>query len=76
VTLTRELATLMQARLPLDRALSILAYGQSADPESPHYFDQGRLFARGELKPSWTTLEEVRRHHEKAYHPGEETEWE
>ena len=32
------------------RAFSILAYGNSNDPDSPHYDDQAELFALGSLK--------------------------
>lgn len=32
------------------RAYSVLAYGQSPDPESPWHADQAAMFARGELK--------------------------
>ena len=53
------------------RAYTIVPYGQSEDPDSPHYFDQAPLFAQGEFKPSWFTLEQVRENLEEAYHPGE-----
>ncbi|HYD51403.1 MAG TPA: penicillin acylase family protein [Gemmatimonadaceae bacterium] len=32
------------------RAYSVLAYGESARPDSPHHDDQAALFARGEMK--------------------------
>lgn len=35
------------------RAESILQFGASADPASPHYFDQGRLYAQQRYKPAW-----------------------
>ena len=41
------------------RALSILNYGQSGDPASPHFFDQAALYARREMKPAPFTREEV-----------------
>jgi penicillin amidase len=41
-------------------AQSILVFGSDADPDSPHYFDQARLFARQRYKPAWFTREQVR----------------
>ena len=54
------------------QAASIMTFGESADPKSKHFFDQAPLFVKGELKASWTTLQEVKEHSEAAYHPGEE----
>ena len=40
-----------------------IPWGQSADPESPHYMDQGeRLYSKREFKPTWFTKEEVLQH--------------
>lgn len=45
------------------RSFSAVPYGQSGDPGSPHYTDQGeQLFARGALKPTWFDREELREH--------------
>ncbi|HEX6639751.1 MAG TPA: penicillin acylase family protein, partial [Thermoanaerobaculia bacterium] len=41
------------------RARSILNYGQSGDPASPHFFDQAALYARREFKPAWFDRAEV-----------------
>jgi penicillin amidase len=52
------------------QARSLLVFGESADPASTHYLDQSRLYAAGEMKPSWFTLREIKRHAERSYHPG------
>jgi acyl-homoserine-lactone acylase len=51
------------------RAKSVLQFGQSADPKSTHWFDQGQLYARGEFKPAWYTVDEVQANSSGGYHP-------
>jgi acyl-homoserine lactone acylase PvdQ len=57
---------------PRVRALSIHTFGASGDPNNKHYMDQAVLYSRGEFKPAWTTLEDIRANLQASYHPGEE----
>jgi acyl-homoserine-lactone acylase len=53
------------------RAYSILAYGQSNNPESPHHTDQAEMFAKNEMKTVVYTEEDIKKDLKKKYHPGE-----
>jgi penicillin amidase len=57
---------------PRVRALSVHTFGASGDPKSRHFMDQSELYARGEFKPGWFTLDEIRANLEASYHPGQE----
>jgi acyl-homoserine-lactone acylase len=57
---------------PETHARSVMIFGESANPRSPHFMDQARLIAAGRMKPSWFTLAEVRAHAIASYHPGTE----
>jgi acyl-homoserine-lactone acylase len=50
---------------------TILQFGESGDPSSPHWFDQAQLYAKKQFKPSWYTAADVGAHCERSYHPGE-----
>jgi acyl-homoserine-lactone acylase len=51
-------------------AWSVLAYGQSGDPASPHSRDQIGLFARHELRPVWFTDADIEANLARRYSPG------
>jgi acyl-homoserine-lactone acylase len=52
---------------------TILQFGESGDPGSPHWFDQAALYAKKQFKPCWFTHSDVDAHCESRYHPGERT---
>lgn len=56
---------------PRIRTRTIVTFGQSADPVSPHWFDQAQLYARGEMKTLWFTPEEVESAIAIRYSPGQ-----
>lgn len=56
---------------PRIKAKSLLAGGQSGDPRSPHFRDQAAMNARGEFKDVLFYPEDVARHLERRYRPGE-----
>ena len=57
---------------PQVRAMSIHTFGASGDPKSKHFMDQSPMYARGEFKPAWTRLEDIKANLERSYRPGEE----
>jgi penicillin amidase len=50
---------------------SIHVYGSSGDPASAHYFDQAKMYVRGEFKPAFLRREDVVANARKSYKPGE-----
>ena len=56
------------------RAYSILAYGQSARPESPYHDSQAPLFARNVMKPVAFTEADIEASTVVRYRPGEATQ--
>jgi acyl-homoserine-lactone acylase len=57
---------------PKVRGFSVHVFGASGDPKSRHFMDQAPLYARGEFKPAWLALEDIKANLESSYRPGEE----
>ena len=53
------------------KAKSLLAGGESGDPLSPHFNDQAQMYATGQFKEVLFYKEDVVKHAERTYHPGE-----
>lgn len=53
------------------KARSLLAGGESGDPSSKHFTDQMEMYAKGQFKDVLFYKEDVLKHVEKEYHPGE-----
>lgn len=56
---------------PRVRAQSLLAGGNSGDPTSPHFFDQGKRYAEGLFKEVLFYRDDVERNAVQKYRPGE-----
>jgi penicillin amidase len=50
---------------------TVLHFGQSGDPQSPHFFDQARLLADGKFKRELFYWDDVRRGTVSLYQPGQ-----
>lgn len=53
------------------KAKSVVQYGNSGNPESPHYFDQAQLYSKRQYKDAWFYWEDVMANAQRSYHPGE-----
>ena len=53
------------------KARSLLAGGESGNENSKHFFDQGLMYSTGEFKDVLFYKEDVLKHVERKYHPGE-----
>jgi acyl-homoserine-lactone acylase len=53
------------------KAKSLLAGGETGDPLSPHFNDQMEMYRKGIFKDVLFYREDVLKHAEKTYHPGE-----
>jgi acyl-homoserine lactone acylase PvdQ len=53
------------------KAKSLLAGGNSGNENSKHFFDQGEMYSKGIFKDVLFYKEDVMKHVERSYHPGE-----
>ncbi|MBX3432294.1 MAG: penicillin acylase family protein [Pirellulales bacterium] len=51
------------------RGASLVPFGASADPKSPHYLDQAKLLGERRMKTERFTPQQVSRHALRTYHP-------
>ncbi|TRZ41625.1 penicillin acylase family protein [Robertkochia solimangrovi] len=72
VTLGNSLVMVVEFTSDGPNARSVLNYGESSHPDSPHYNDQSEMFANGRLKPVLFKFEDIEKNAEAIYHPGEE----
>lgn len=54
---------------PKIKAYSLLAGGQNGSPTSPHFFDQGKMYAEGQFKEVYFYKSDVLKHAVSSYHP-------
>lgn len=52
---------------------SLLQFGSSGDPKSPHFLDQAKLLSECKTKPALFDWEEIRADARRTYHPGDLT---
>ncbi len=56
---------------PKVRSASVLNFGQSGEPDSPHFFDQAKLLSEKKLKPDLFDWPDVLAGAKLVYHPGQ-----
>jgi acyl-homoserine-lactone acylase len=54
------------------KSKSLLPYGTSGNPKSPHFFDQAELMSKKQLKDNWIYWDDVEKAAKRVYHPGED----
>jgi acyl-homoserine-lactone acylase len=53
------------------RAKAVTAGGESGDPSSPHFNDQAERYATGNLRDVYFYKNQIAKHTERTYHPGQ-----
>jgi acyl-homoserine-lactone acylase len=52
------------------RAVSLVPFGASGNPRSPHFRDQAALLSNQKFKPAWFYEADVKKAALRSYHPG------
>jgi acyl-homoserine lactone acylase PvdQ len=52
------------------RAMAVTAGGESGHPPSPHFNDEAKRYATGDLREVYYYREQLKGHTEREYHPG------
>ncbi len=55
------------------KAATLLQFGESSNPKSPHFMDQAELYSKRQFKPAWFHWDDVLAHAKQTYHPGAES---
>lgn len=55
------------------RGRSVVVFGHSGDPDSPHFFDQAPLYVERRFKPAWFSRADVEANAVGSYQPGRST---
>ncbi len=55
------------------KSKSLLQYGASGNPKSPHFFDQAELISKRQLKDNYIYFDDVKANAKRVYHPGDTT---
>jgi acyl-homoserine-lactone acylase len=55
---------------PRVHAMAVTAGGESGRPRSPHFTDEAKRYASGQLRPVYFYADELKGHTERTYHPG------
>ena len=55
------------------RAVSLVPFGTSGSPRSPHFRDQANLLGNQKFKRAWFYEDDVKKAALRSYHPGEKT---
>jgi acyl-homoserine-lactone acylase len=56
---------------PRVHAIAVTAGGESGHPDSPHFDDEAKRYATGDLREVYFYPDQLKGHTQRTYHPGE-----